>query len=235
MRLTSLLSRTIASCAVVGALSLAAPAGATTLTNTAWLVPPGGESYTIHWAGHTPVVNPAATGGFTGTFGGNPIVFWCFDLLHTFSLGTTYNDYTAIQLSGPMADTLSRLFNVAAANGGVGDLDHSAAFQLAIWNIEYDGDTSLSSGGFFVTGGAGAINIANSWLTLLSNPLYANPTNTITELDSGSRHQNFITASNTPSECCKFVPEPPVLPLVLTALGAAALVETRRRMRARGG
>jgi len=39
-----------------------------------------------------------------------------------------------------------------------------------------------------------------------------------------------------PAACCKReLPEPPVLPLLLTAMGVAALVESRRRLlRSRG-
>jgi hypothetical protein len=235
MRLASLLQRSLAGCAIAASLAVSAPASATPLINTGWLAGATGESYTIHWSGGTPAVNPAATGGFTGTFGGTPIVYWCFDLLHTFSIGSNL-DYTATQIIGALPTQLSTLFNVASANGGYSDLDHSAAFQLAIWNLEYDGDTSLSSGSFYVTGGANAINIANAWLALLTNPLYANPANTVTELDSTShpQHQNFITFSNVPSQCCRVVPEPPMLPLVITVAGLAALVQTRRRMRVGG-
>ena len=232
MRVSALLYRTLASCAVAGALSFAAPANATLLSNTAWLAPPP-ESFHITWVGHTPAVNPAATGGFTGNFGGNPITFWCFDLLHTFSLGTSYQ-YNAVQLVNGIANELSALLNVANANGGYGgDNVHSAAFQLAIWNLEYDGDLSLTTGNFSVTGDANAINLANSWLSHIGDAQYQSPTNAVIEL-TNETHQNFITFNNVPHECCRTVPEPPVLPLVLTAIGAVALVETRRRMRVRG-
>jgi hypothetical protein len=237
MRLPALLSRTLASCAVVGALALAAPAQATTLTNTAWLAPPP-ESFQITWVGHTPVVNPAATGGFTGDFGGNPIVFWCFDLLHTFSLGGNSYQYNAVQLTGNLANELSALLNVANNDGGFGANNvHSAAFQLAIWNLEYDSDLTLSGGNFSVTGDSNAINLANTWLSHINDQQYQNPSNLVIALNSTDRtqHQNFITFNNVPHECCQNAPEPPILPLVLTAIGAFALVETRRRMRVRGG
>ena len=232
MRLATLVQRSVASCAIAGALALSAPASGTTLNNMHWLVPPGGESYTISWAGHTPVVNPAATGGFTGSFGGNPIVFWCFDLLHTFSLGGSYN-YSAIQMGGNLATQLSELYNVANANGGYGTLDGSAAFQLAIWNLEYDSDLLVNAGNFSVSGGANAINLANAWLAQLSNPLYATPVNNVYNLNSNERPQtqNFITFSNVPSQ---LVPEPPMLPLVVTVAGLAVLVQIRRRARVGG-
>jgi len=237
MRLASLLQRTLAGCAVAATLAISAPAAATALHNTGWLAGSQGPAYTIHGtAVPNPVVNPAATGGFVGTFGVTPITYLCFDLLHSFSIGSTL-DYTASALSGGMATTLSHLFNVAAANGGFSDLDHSAAFQLAIWNIEYEGDASVSGGtGFYVTGGANAINIANGWLALLNNPLYANPDHAVIRLDSTSdpQHQNFITFTTLPNCCGRTVPEPPMLPLLVTIAGIAALVESRRRARVRG-
>jgi hypothetical protein len=102
--------------------SFARPFGsgsATPLVNTGWLTPPNGESYTIHGTAVVPIVNPVNTGGFTGTFGGTPIVYWCFDLLHTFGLNSTL-DYTASLLGGSVATQLSILYNVANANGGFG-------------------------------------------------------------------------------------------------------------------
>ena len=48
--------------------------------------------------------------------------------------------------------------------------------------------------------------------------------------------KDFIVGNLPPSKCCKNdVPEPPVLPLVLAAMGAVAMVESRRRLRSRGG
>ena len=43
------------------------------------------------------------------------------------------------------------------------------AFQLAVWNAAYDGDTNVSAGTggtFYVTGGdvAGSVDLANAWL-----------------------------------------------------------------------
>src|SRR6476659_10951046 len=78
MRLASILQRSLAGCAIAASLALSAPASATPLINTGWLTPPNGESYTIHGTAVVPVVNPVNTGGFTGTFGGTPIVYWCF-------------------------------------------------------------------------------------------------------------------------------------------------------------
>lgn len=228
MRLTKLLSRSLSACAIAAAITLAAPAQATTLNNTGWLVGSSGESTTVHRGATTQTI---PTGGFQGDFGGNHIEFWCYDLDHFFSLGASYNDYTAILLSGPDAMQLAQLFQAGGARAS--DADHSAGFQLAIWNIEYDSDLTVSGGYFNATASAGAIAYANFLLGDLHNHDGLSPS--ITGLFSASGHQNFITPNTVPSQCCRYVPEPPVLPLVLTALGAVALVETRRRLRVRGG
>lgn len=53
--------------------------------------------------------------------------------------------------AGPMgaskADMLAKLW-AAYWNGAQGDADKGAAFQLAVWEIVYDGDTDLFSGDF---------------------------------------------------------------------------------------
>jgi len=236
MRLASRLQRSLAGCAVAALLGFSASAAATPLHNTGWLAGSPGPSYHIDAAPVTPIFPSVSTGGFTGTFGLAPIVYWCFDLTHSFSLMST-NDYVASLLgSGTTATRLSELFNVASANGGFTSLTNSAAFQLAIWNIEYDSDALVESGTFAVSGGSAAINLADSWLGLLSNPTYANPTNAVIRLDStdNPQHQNFITFSTIPNCCGRTVPEPPMLPLVLTVAGLAVLVQTRRRTRVGG-
>jgi hypothetical protein len=51
---------------------------------------------------------------------------------------------------------------------------------------------------------------------------------------SNPQHQNFITFSTIPNCCGRTVPEPPMLPLVLTVAGLAVLIQTRRRTRVGG-
>jgi len=231
MRIQKILSHSLIACAFAGTMSVAVPAAATTLTNTGWLVG-SGEGVQVH-RGAT--AQNVLAGGFKGNFGDPPpgllIEFWCYDLDHTFNLGATYGDYNAVGLSGPGATQLARLFQAGGSRAS--DADHSAGFQLALWNIEYDSDLTVNTGSFFVTGAtAGAVSYANSLLADLINHDGSAPS--LTGLYSASGHQNFITPNEVPRECCRQVPEPPVLPLLLTGLGAAALVETRRRMRVRG-
>jgi len=235
MRLSPLMSRLIASCAVAGAFALAAPASATTLTNTTWLVGSGETTWTVHRGANAQALG-GGIGGFKGNFGdpppGLPIEFWCYDLDHTFSLGQTYSDYSATgPLGGTQGTELTNLFAVGGSRAS--DADHSAAFQLAIWNIEYDTDLDVTAGSFIATGtGANTAAVlaeANAYLLAMSTANASTPQ--IFQLTSASGHQGFIT----PSPVRQFnIPEPPMLPLVLVTLAVAAFVGTRK-MRVRGG
>lgn len=243
--IATMLHRATAACAVVGALAIGGTAHANTLDTTGSLA--GSVGLTVHQGALTQNV---AAGGFTGTWhsGGtpdvlSPITFWCFELTQYFSPGTSYPGYTASALGGAVASRIVQLFHEAF--GAADDsATNSAAFQLAIWEIEYESsglaDVSLynvSSGtGFYATGSGvnftAARNQANTWLAGLD--AYSGSGLTIALLHN-SEHQDFISSGLPPSACCKRdVPEPPVLPLVLAAMGAAALVESRRRLRSRG-
>ena len=171
------------------------------------------------------VENPVPAGGFTGTFAGNSILFWCADLTRTFSFGTGY-DYTA---SLYVNNNLSRLFTeVGGSAAATATTNSSAAFQLAIWEILYEGTTvspySLGTGDFKVTndfGNTAAVTQANAWLAALG--AFA-PSTTLIWL-SNDTHQNFVTDTTIPSRL--LVPEP--LPLSLVGLGLLAMIFVTRR------
>jgi hypothetical protein len=223
----ALISRIAAGCAFAASLALTGPVQATSLQTTGWLAPPP-LSFGVHrTVGGNQNVQ---AGGFNGIWDNTtPIVFWCFDLDHFFSLGNTY-DYTASALGGSIADTLARLFNEAYGSAGASNVN-SAAFQLAIWNILYDSDSSVSNGqgSFYATSGnAAAIAQANTWLQNLAAD---GGSYSITYLHSNAHpeSQNFITVSRIP----RLVPEPPMLALLALALGAIVLLQGRR-VRSRG-
>jgi hypothetical protein len=189
----------------------------------------GSENFLLS-ASFTPVENPVPAGGFTGTFGGTPILFWCADLMRTFSFGTSY-DYTASLYTNT---NLSRLFTeVGGSAAATATTNSSAAFQLAIWEILFEGTTvspySLSTGDFKVTndyGNTAAVTLANQWLAALGS--FA-PTTTLVWL-SNDTHQNFITDTTIPSRL--LVPEP--LPLSLVGLGLLAMIFVTRRQTKQG-
>jgi hypothetical protein len=238
--IANMLHRATAACAVVGALALGGTAHANTLDTTGFLN--GSVGLTVHQGSLTENVS---AGGFTGKWhsGGtpdvlSPITFWCFELTQYFSPGTSYPGYTASALGGGAVSRIVQLFQEAFSLADDSSTN-SAAFQLAIWEIEYEssGIYDVTSGaGFYATGSGAnftaARDQANTWLTHLND--YSGTGLTIALL-SNSSHQDFITAGLPPSACCKReIPEPPLLPLVLAAMGAAALVESRRRLRSRG-
>jgi hypothetical protein len=224
MPLKSWLSRTASFCLVAGALALPVAASATSLHTTGWIAPPP-DSFTVHRGATSQGVQ---AGGFTGIWDiTTAIEFWCFDLDHVFSLGGTY-DYTASLLSGGLATSLAQLFQEAGSVAG--SPHNSAALQLAIWNLLYDGDNTVSGGSFYATGNATAIAQANTWLMNIGNFTGAGYSITYLHNNNNPMAQNFITVANIPRQQ---VPEPPMLPLVLAALGAVALVQ-RRRVQSRG-
>lgn len=94
----------------------------------------------------------------------------------------------------------------------------AAAFQVAVWELAYDGDGSLSTGKFQLKSG-GAVNaLATSWLNAIDG---TGPTGNITILRNNPNkpdRQDLIMAS---------VPEPGSLALVLLGLGG--LVARRKR------
>ncbi len=189
-----------------------------TLVTSGWAN--GYESFAV--SNHSGTV-PA--GGFTGTWNGTPIVFWCEELGQSFGLGGTYTDYTAAPLVNLR---LSELFQADLNSALTGPVNvNSAAFQLAIWNIIYDNDNFVNSGSWFASGDANAINLANSWLASLP----ASSSLSLMQLTSRT-HQDFVTPGSLPN-CCGDVPEPSPLPLLGAGLAAMLFAMRNRRINGR--
>ena len=161
-------------------------------------------------------------GGFAGTWDASKIVFWCIELTEFFQLGGTYNDYTASEPNSPLFTMLGQLFTEAYQFSTL-DAQHSAAFQLAIWEIVYDLDLDLGTGGFRVlSGDPDTVKLAQSWLEGLGN--YTDNYHLI--MLHSEKHQDFVTFG-TPF--ATRVPEPATLALLAMALlSMGAVLRVRR-------
>lgn len=216
MNVTRSLSTGIVACAALAGI---AGAQAHTLLLTNFVGPDGAYHQGVDVT--TPPYGGQA-GGFVGTWDGSPIQVWCNELTQTFNFGTAYTDYS---LGTPANEgLLSALFQEAYAMSTTSAMN-SAAFQLAIWEILYDGDLSLYSGSFHTNRVANATDLlAESWLAGLGG--FADKGDII--LYSSGDHQDFI--GRAPSSN---LPEPG--PLALIGMGLfAMLVSHRRREGARG-
>jgi len=223
-------SRTLATIAV--AIGLIAPSHAGTILQTiGWAN--GYEQVDVVGTAQ-PVADNGPAGGFDGIWNGTDILFFCDDLGHYFSLGSTYtDDYVATPLTGTFADNLSRLYTEAYSTGTpVDTTTESVAFQLAIWELEYEtvaGPYDLTTGTFTATADPATIAEANALLSGLGNfaPLYQ-----ITQLSStlpnawGQAHsQDFIFATTTLRDTA---PEPATLGLLAAGLAGLGFMRRRR-------
>jgi hypothetical protein len=156
---------------------------------------------------------------------------FCIDLTHFISTGSKYkysvdspigSDTQAIQggLTSGQSTLLSELFGKFYSS--VVDNKTGAAFQIAVWDIVYDGGVPNGNSPFQVTSTGAAETLALQWL----NNLDPNKTANLLVLDSDppKDHQNQITLAPV-------VPEPSSF--VLAGIGVVGLMGLTWRRRAR--
>lgn len=108
--------------------------------------------------------------------------------------------------------------------GDFADATSAAAFQVALWNLYFDTDLSLTSGSFKWTGAAAAPVAVAAQALLDQVGSYSGDGYqrwTLYAFESG-QHQNYLSATYR-------VAEPGVLALLALGLGTLALIATGRR------
>jgi hypothetical protein len=190
--------------------------------------------------------NGLSIGAMNFTFGdstfGETFLGYCVDLFNSAAAKGTGVKYDKVDYANGLNpyDGIAKLitFNGGLSNASASD---SAAMQLAVWNIVYDTDLTVSSGAFRVSsvGGSNVVAKANALLagaagvtTNLYNVSLLSDNDYATVGKAG--YQDYITASlNSGGSCglgndvCNAVPEPSTFALM--GLGMFGLVLRRRR------
>jgi len=165
-------------------------------------------------------------GEYVGLWNGNTFNSLCVDVMQNISFGSSYTDYTAVSaaahgFTATQQTLLNKLYTNHYAASRANGIS-AAAFQIAAWEIAYDGNGTLDIGaGSFrmgVGGSGTAKTTASSWLSGLAGA--STGAWSFTVLESG-RHQDLLVAMP--------VPEPSSMAMLLAGLGVMGGIARRRK------
>jgi hypothetical protein len=167
----------------------------------------------------------------TGPNAGQQLDAWCIDLFDNLASSSIYNivplTNAGVGFPNPtltnqqISQMGSLMIHGTADVPGDPDINASAAFQLAIWNIEYQGDLLDNASGALATLVAVLVS------RVQPGGIWDCPGCTVDQLDV--LPQNQVLAFGVPSE----TPLPSAMLLFATGIGgAAALLRKRRKVKA---
>jgi hypothetical protein len=230
---------------------LAGTSFATTVNATFSTVSPGETfNYTLDGTSESTsagVFNWTSVAGGTNNFGSFDA--FCIELTQTINYGGTYLynidplangptpglDTGGPNTSGPMgamkASQLSELwgryFNTISTGSPAQQNVNAAAFQIAVWDIVFGSNLSLTQGYFVADNPSDAdVVLAQSWLNGLNG---TGPMADLVALDSPTDQDMVTAVPGGPSDITAAIPEAATSVTGLLGLGVLALLAARRR------
>ncbi len=177
-------------------------------------------------------------------FGSSTLDAFCIDVNHWLVTPSAYYDIRPIaSVSGDRLSLIGQLYDEGAGSLGDGlhDPSDSAAFQLALWEIMFEGDGSVGSSAtasnfnFFSNGDfmarqfpSGTLDLANSWLHGLDLSGTPSGAYQFYEMVPSDSSGNLTPNSNQRLLVARKVPEPGTLALLGAGVFAFGFVRRRR-------